>query len=96
MGMLNSVLQRGFRAAFVILAALFAVTALSMLAIGFQLGSGRRSSPQVALALALAFAVVILLIADLDRSHEGFLTVDQTPMTELAIQVRAAEEKARQ
>ncbi|WP_323846329.1 hypothetical protein [Microbulbifer magnicolonia] len=63
--------------------ALYAITALAMFAIGFQLGSSRRGSPQVAVALALAFSLVILLIADLDRSFEGFLLVDQRPMAEL-------------
>lgn len=64
-------------------AVLYAVTALAMFAIGFQLGISRRGSPQVALALALAFSLVILLIVDLDRSYEGFLIVDQGPMEEL-------------
>ncbi|WP_295803940.1 hypothetical protein [uncultured Microbulbifer sp.] len=73
--------------------ALFAVTALSMLAIGFQLGSGRRGSPQVAIALALSFSVVIMLIADLDRSYEGLLIMDHTPMAVLDTQLQAAEQK---
>lgn len=64
--------------------ALYAITALAMFAIGFQLGISRRGSSQVALALALAFSLVILLIVDLDRSYEGFLIVDQTPMEELS------------
>lgn len=71
--------------------ALFAVTALSMISIGFQLGTGRRGSPQVAIALAVAFTVVILLIADLDRSYEGFLVVDQAPMAELDAQLQATD-----
>lgn len=71
--------------------ALFAVTALSMVSIGFQLGTGRRGSPQVAIALAVAFTVVILLIADLDRSYEGYLIVDQAPMAELDTQLQAEQ-----
>ena len=74
--------------------ALFAVTALAMFAIGFQLGTGRKGSPQVAIALALAYSVVILLIADLDRSYEGMLVVDQTPMQELNTQLQASEREA--
>ena len=75
--------------------ALFAVTALSMVSIGFQLGTGRRGSPQVGVALALAFTVVILLIADLDRSYEGYLIVDQAPMAELDAQLQAERKTKR-
>ena len=71
--------------------ALAAVTALAMFGIGFQLGVGRRGSLQVALALALSFSVVILLIADLDRAAQGWLIVDQAPMTELNEELQRAE-----
>ncbi|SDK61536.1 hypothetical protein [Microbulbifer yueqingensis] len=71
--------------------ALYAITALSMLAIGFQLGVSRGGSLLVALALAVAFSLVILLIADLDRSYEGFLLVDQAPMKELSEQLQQGE-----
>ncbi|WP_346838078.1 hypothetical protein [Microbulbifer sp. SAOS-129_SWC] len=70
---------------------LYAITALAMFGIGFQLGTGRRGSPQVALTLALAFSVVILLIADLDRGAEGWLLVEQTPMSELNARLQRAE-----
>lgn len=63
--------------------ALYFLTALSMLAIGFQFGVSRGGSNQVAVTLAVTFATVILLIADLDRATEGVLTVDQNPMSEL-------------
>ncbi|MFI2812054.1 MULTISPECIES: hypothetical protein [Microbulbifer] len=73
--------------------ALYAITALSMFGIGFQLGTSRGASPLVALALALAFSLVILLIEDLDRSYEGLLVVDQGPMAELSQQLQAAERR---
>lgn len=76
--------------------ALYAITALAMFGIGFQLGASRRGSLQVAVALALAFSLVILLIADLDRSGQGFLVVDQTAMKEVAEILQAAEEAASQ
>ncbi|KUJ83843.1 hypothetical protein AWR36_008490 [Microbulbifer flavimaris] len=78
--------------------ALYAITGLSMFGIGFQLGVARGGSPQVALALALSFSLVILLIADLDRAGEGFLTVDNSAMAELSasLQQRQLEAKKSQ
>lgn len=73
--------------------ALYTITALAMLGIGFQLGASRSGSLLVALALAAAFSLVILLIADLDRGYEGFLTVNQEPMAELS---RELQERERQ
>ena len=71
--------------------ALYAITALAMFGIGFQLGVSRSGSPQVAVALALAFSLVILLIADLDRVDQGLLLVDQKPMAELSQRLQRAE-----
>jgi hypothetical protein len=62
---------------------LFALALLSMVGVGYQAGlSATRRSPAMA-ALVLAFAGVLFLIADLDRSHEGFLTVSQEAMLDL-------------
>ncbi|WP_428820042.1 hypothetical protein [Microbulbifer sp. MCCC 1A16149] len=72
-------------------AALAVVTALAMFGIGFQLGAGRRGSVQIALALALSFSIVILLIADLDRSYQGWLIVEQAPMSELHQELQRAQ-----
>lgn len=74
--------------------ALYSVTALAMFGIGFQLGASRSGSLPVATALALAFSLVILLIADLDRSSQGFLLVDQTPMFQLRDMLQLQQEKA--
>ncbi|WP_193162996.1 bestrophin-like domain [Microbulbifer hainanensis] len=63
--------------------ALYFMTILAMLMIGFQFGISRGRSLKVALALALTFATVIVLIADMDRALEGLLTIDQRPMAEL-------------
>lgn len=73
--------------------AIYFMTALAMLAIGFQFGISRGGSPQVAVALALTFATVILLIADLDRSTDGALRVDQYPMTDLHSRLQEAERR---
>ena len=71
--------------------ALYFLTALAMMAIGFQFGVSRAGSKQLAVTLALTFATVILLIADLDRATEGVIIVDQTPMAEMALILQKAE-----
>ncbi|MFA0809742.1 bestrophin-like domain [Microbulbifer epialgicus] len=73
--------------------ALYFITILAMLAIGYQLGISRGGSTQVVLALALTFATVILLIADLDRANEGVLLVDQAPMSNLNQRLKALRER---
>jgi hypothetical protein len=56
---------------------------LSMIGVGYQAGlSATRRSPAM-LGLVLAFAGVLFLIADLDRSQDGFLIVSQQAMVDL-------------
>jgi len=63
--------------------ALYLVTVLSMVALGYHAGlSGTSRSPAI-LVLAFCFSAVMLLILDLDRPQEGMLTVSQTSMIEL-------------
>ncbi|WP_078084013.1 hypothetical protein [Microbulbifer mangrovi] len=71
--------------------ALYILTGLAMLAIGFQFGVSRGGSVQLAVTLGLTFATVILLIADLDRATEGVIIVDQRPMAEMSLILEAAE-----
>ncbi|MBN8429755.1 hypothetical protein JF535_02705 [Microbulbifer salipaludis] len=71
--------------------ALYFLTALAMLAIGFQFGVSRSGSRQLAVTLSLTFATVILLIADLDRATEGVIIVDETPMAEMVLILQEAE-----
>lgn len=68
--------------------ALYFLTSLAMLAIGFQFGVSRSGSIQVSMTLALTFATVILLIADLDRATEGVIVIDQRPMADLNMLIR--------
>jgi hypothetical protein len=64
-------------------AGLFGLALLGMAAVGYQAGlSVTRRSPAM-LGMVLAFGGVLFLIADLDRAHEGFLTVSQQPMIDL-------------
>lgn len=64
-------------------AGLFGLALLGMAAVGYQSGlSATRRSPAM-LGMVLGFAGVLFLIADLDRAHEGLLTVSQQPMIDL-------------
>jgi hypothetical protein len=70
---------------------LFSLSALGVGAMGYQAGlSATRRSPAM-MALVIAFAGVLFLIVDLDRAREGFLTVDQTAMTDLQRSMHAAQ-----
>ncbi|MBS2002819.1 MAG: hypothetical protein JST44_15015 [Cyanobacteria bacterium SZAS LIN-5] len=66
---------------------LFAVSMLSMLGVGYYSGqTGSRSWAEI-LLLVLTFALVTLLVADLDRPHEGFIKASQQPMESLQKQI---------
>ncbi len=70
---------------------LFSLSALGICAMGYQAGlSATRRTPAM-MALVVAFAGVLFLIVDLDRGHEGFLTVDQTAMTDLQRSMHTAQ-----
>lgn len=62
---------------------LFLVTAFSMGAVGFQFGIAGRGSVFIQVALALAFAAVVMLIAQLDRTHQGGIELNQQPLLDL-------------
>lgn len=62
---------------------LFAVSALAMLSVGFYFGlTGNRSWAET-IVLIVTFALVMLLVADLDRPHEGLIKASQQPMIDL-------------
>jgi len=62
---------------------LFALAFVGMVSTGYQAGlSVTRRTPAM-LLLVVAFAGVLFLIADLDRSQEGFLRVNQGAMVDL-------------
>lgn len=64
-------------------AGLYFILIVTMGAVGYHAGMTRsRRSPMI-LALALTFSAVTLLIADLDRSHEGVLTESLQAMADL-------------
>jgi hypothetical protein len=67
----------------VIWVGLFGLALLSMVAVGYQSGLATTSRSPAMVAMVLAFGGVIMLIADLDRGSEGFLTVSQQAMLDL-------------
>ena len=64
-------------------AALYAVTVIAMVEMGYQTGLSGKRRPLSVPAFALAFAVVIYLITDLDRPQAGMIRVSQQPLLEL-------------
>ncbi len=64
-------------------AAVYVLTVLSMLAVGYQVGmSGMRRLRGTPL-LAASFSLVILMIADIDRPGEGLMRVSQQPIADV-------------
>jgi hypothetical protein len=63
--------------------ALFAISALTMITMGTQVGlSGRRRLVAV-IPMSMAFAVLVILVVDLDRPQRGLITVGQQAMVDL-------------
>ena len=63
--------------------ALWGVTILSMVAVGYHFGESGKGNWHLNLLISLTFSAVILLIADLDRTGKGAITVSQQPMINL-------------
>ncbi len=76
----------------VIWLALFFVTMLATGAMGYQFGLTEARSRTMVMVLSLSFSAVIILIADLDRSAEGLLRLNQAPMFELQTKVSKAQD----
>jgi hypothetical protein len=71
------------RIPFAIWAALYGISILSFAAMGYHSGLIGTTRSLVVIAVAFTFSVVITLIADLDRSQEGILKVNQQALIEL-------------
>jgi hypothetical protein len=71
------------RIPFAIWAALYGISIFSFAAMGYHSGMTGTTRSLVIVVVALAFSVVIVLIADLDRSQEGSLTVSQQALVDL-------------
>ena len=69
---------------------LYCITALGMMAVGYQTGIAGSKRSMVRPILALSFALVFALIASLDRPDSGVMTVSQRPLTDLHDAMAAA------
>ncbi|MBX9685386.1 MAG: hypothetical protein K2X27_01715 [Candidatus Obscuribacterales bacterium] len=71
--------------------ALYTVIFLGLSSIGYLGGCSSTRSFAATTALAMSFAIVLLLIADLDRSTEGFLKSNLQPIQDLAKKIGAGD-----
>jgi hypothetical protein len=62
---------------------LYVVAVVGMGELGYQAALAGSSRTPASVGLVLAFAAVLLLIADLDRPHQGLLRVGQSAMQDL-------------
>ncbi len=63
--------------------ALYGITILGMVSLGYQTGIAESRRSRAGMILALAFAVMFALIASLDRPDSGLLQVTQQPLIDL-------------
>lgn len=63
--------------------ALFLVSTLTLMAVGYHGGLVRTSRSPVIAILVVNFSIILMLIADLDRPQEGALMVSQQAMIDL-------------
>jgi hypothetical protein len=68
---------------------LFTLAVFGMVSTGCQAGLSATRRSREMLLLAMSFAAVLFLIVDLDRTHEGFLRVNQQAMLDLQKSMQA-------
>jgi hypothetical protein len=67
----------------VLWATLYLLVALTMLGVGYHAGLTGKIRSLAFLVLVFTFSAVMLLVADLDRPHEGLIRVSQRAMIDL-------------
>jgi hypothetical protein len=73
--------------------ALMAITSLTMLTMGLQVGLDGRRRFVAIVPLSLAFAVLVTLVVDLDRPQGGMIKVGQQAMIDLQANMAQPPEK---
>lgn len=66
---------------------LYAATLLSFLLVGVSSSANGKRDTLTIFLFALAFVTVFIIIVDLDRAQEGLLTVSQTALSDLLLQM---------
>lgn len=75
----------------VIWVCVYGLSALGMMAVGYECGlAATRRSPAM-VGLVLTFGVVLFLITDLDRGHQGLLRVGQDALLDLQRSMQAQQ-----
>jgi hypothetical protein len=67
----------------VLWATLYLVTILTMSGVGYHGGLTKSRRSLVTVVLVMTFSAIMVLVADLDRPQEGFLTISQQAMTDV-------------
>lgn len=81
------------RIPFIIWAGLSGLAVLGITAVGYQSGLSATERSPMMFGLILAFVFVMYLIADLDRSSEGFLQVGEDAMFDLQKNLRSTADE---
>ena len=69
---------------------LYLSSLLTLGMVGYNAGLTRRRSPLTAVVMIVVLGAVLTLVVDLDRPREGFLTLNDQPLIDLAEQLGAA------
>jgi hypothetical protein len=62
---------------------------LTLAMVGYSAGLSGSRSPLTAIVLIVALGAVITLVIDLDRPRDGFITVSQQPLVDLADEIQS-------
>jgi len=67
---------------------LFALLVLGMIAVGYQTAIAESRRSRVTTVLAISFSLVIALIAALDHPLSRFISIPQTPLMSLQLEIK--------
>jgi len=71
---------------------LYALLVLGMIAVGYQTAIAESRRSRVTAVLAISFSLVIALIAALDHPLNRFISVSQTPLVSLQLEIENTPE----
>jgi len=71
---------------------LYALLLLGMIAVGYQTAIADSRRSRVTVVLAISFSLVIALIAALDHPLSRFISIPQTPLVSLQLEMKSTPE----